>query len=801
MSGIKKMIWVIRHGFWVTGIVLVLLAGCTRPTPQSSVQISFSPTSLTLQQGETGDVTLNLVRTSLTGMVVLDLASPPPAGVSATFEPNSILGNTTVLRVRTAGSAATGNFTLRVRVSQAGFSQTADLPLRVEQASAPNLQISLDNPSPSIRQGQSVDLLLDVVRVNIGGTVVLGLEQQNGSALPSGLTATFSPTQPHSTVSILRISVAPTASITPHQLRVRASLGSLVRTLDFTLTVLPASPDSDFQLGLTQNLSVQRGSSLSEPITITRNSLAGSIALSLERSDGTPLPAGLSATFAPQEADGTTSTLTISTAPDLPLRDYVLRVRGAQGSLVRTALLILSVSDTVSLTASGATWVAAQGDSGAWQVIQPNAGSYALRISNAGERYGWAVVCSKTEAGLTTYQASVYQLTLGEVRDLALQCPPTAPGGSFSDLSGQLSGLAGSYGQVAYGASSDFVDPARTGNFPPHPAYPGYFLQGVRQGTANLLAVRYQLPAPPGTVFEADRALFLRGYTVAGNQTLNLDMTGPDSFALEGSFTATLQNPDSSSEGLSYLAYLTSTTQTLFLADSQQQAANLIYRAIPSARRVSGESYLFNARETSFSNLNLRSRQVLRGLASPQNITARFLNLPGASLTLLDNRPRASWGASYAWSGSGTRLFSLQLAQLAVAPNINLEWDLHLSQGWLGTTASYHLPDLAQTCAASQTPCAPSLSNAPANGWQDIWNLRTNLELDWSLSAVQVSLPLRDWLPLAQSSTPPSGINLDGFSFAAASDGGIYNPFSPLTVQRLQNMGAPRLLPYWLSPR
>ncbi len=791
-----------QHWFWVIGTALALLAGCTRPTPQPSVQITLSPASLTLQQGETKEVSLTLVRSNLPGLLVLDLESPPPSGISATFEPNSTLGNTTTLRVRALGTAAVGDFTLRVRVSQGSFSQTADLPLKVELANAPDLRISLNNLTPSIRQGQYEDLLVDVQRVNVGGTVVLALEQQNGSPLPAGLSATFSPSQPGSTLSILRLSVASTATIATYPLRIRATLGNLERTLPFTLTVLPASSDSDFQLSLSQYLSVKRGSSLSETLEITRTNLSGPISLSLERQDGSSLPAGLNATFAPEPADGNSSTLILSTAPDLPLGDYLLRVRGVQGTVVRTALVLLNVYDEAELSALGAAWVAGQDNSGAWQVVTPTAGKYLLRVGNTGERYGWALVCSRSEGSpaTTTHQVRVYQLTLSEVRDLSLTCPPAATPGTFSNLSGQLNDLNGSYGQVAYGTSSDFVDPARDGTFPPTPAYPGYLLQGVRNGTADLMAVRYLTPSAPGTLFEADRALFERSYTVSGNQTFNLNLTGPTSFALEGSYTATLTNPNASAEGLSYLAYLTSSTQTLYLADSQQKAANLTYRAIPTSRRLANEFYLFNAREITFDNLNLRSRQVVRGLAAPANLSASFLNLPGASLTLLNNQFRTSWSSGYTWLGSGTRLFTLRLAQLAVTPSTNLEWHLHLSPGWLGTATSYTVPDLAQTCAATQTPCAASPSNAPANGWQADWSLRSGLELDWSLSAVQVSLPLRDWLPLAQSSTPPAGLNLDGFSFAAASDGGILNP-SALSVQRLQTLGAPRLLPIWLSPR
>lgn len=246
----------------------------------------------------------------------------------------------------------------------------------------------------------------------------------------------------------------------------------------------------------------------------------------------------------------------------------------------------------------------------------------------------------------------------------------------------------------------------------------------------GLIALRYLPPSAPGTIFQADRAVFERNYSVGGNQTFNLDTNGPNSFTLEGSHTATLTNPNPAAQGLSYLAYLTPTTQTLYLADSQQAAANLTYRAIPATQRRPNEFYIFNARETTFSNLSLRSRQTLRGFANPHNLSASFLNPPEATLALLGNQYRTSWSPGYTWPGSGNRLFSLQLAQLAVAPNTNLEWRLHLSQGWLGSTSSYTVPDLAQTCAATQTPCAPSPTNAPANGWQAAWALRSNLELD-----------------------------------------------------------------------
>lgn len=776
-----------------------LLIGCT-PTPKPSLQINLSPTQLTLTQGESQEVTISLMRHNLPGLVVLETEDPLPIGISITFTPSSTLGNTSTLRVEASSSAAVGRFTLRIKASQGSISQGIELPIEVKQALAPSLNISLNNPTPTIRQGEYADLLVEVVKVNTGGTVVLSLEQQDGSPLPAGLSATFSPSQPGSSISILRLSVTTAASLGSYPLRIKASLGSLERTLDFTLTVLPASEEPSFQISLRQDLSLQRGHSLEETITLTRSNLTGPIALSLERLDGTPLPADLRATFSPATVTDSSATLTLSAAPSLPLGNYILRVRGEQGALVRTATVLLNVYDYAELSPTGTLWVAGQDNSGAWQVVLSSEGKYRLRVGNAAERYGWAVVCSRSEGSTTTYLVQVFQLTLSEVHSLSLSCPAAASPGTFSNLSGQLSGLGGSYGLVAYGTASDFVDPARTSEFPPTPAYPGYLLEGVRHGTADLMALRYVLPSSPGTVFEADRAVFERSYPVGGPQTLNLDTQGPNSFALEGSYTATLTNPNPEALGLSHLAYLTPTTQTLYLANSQQRAGSLSYRAIPETRRQPGEFYLFYARETSFSNLSLRARQAVRGIANPQNLSVDFLSPLEASLTLLDNRFKASWSPGYTWLGSGTRLFSLQLAQLAVAPGTHLEWHLQLSQGWLAGESSYTLPDLAQSCAAAQSPCAPAASNTPANGWQAAWDLRGDLELNWSLSAVEVSLPLPDWLPLTQSTVPPPGISLDGFRFGAASEGGIYNA-SALSALRLERTSGPRLLPFWLSPR
>jgi hypothetical protein len=287
--------------FWphLSTLLLLVLAGCTRPAPEPTLQINFSPDHLRLVLGGAGEVNITLVRQNLPGLAELRLINPLPEGITASITPSSTTGNTATLRIQASSHATVGSFNLRVQAVQGSISVTSELPLQIEPSQQPDLQLSLNNPTPSIRQGQYADLLVDVRRINLEGTVVLALEQQNGAPLPSGLSATFSPTLPNSTVSILRISVASTASTGPYPLRIKATLGSLERTLDFPLTVLEALPEPDFQLNLTQHLSLQRGTTSSESIAITRINLSGPIALSLERFDGTPLPTGIRHPFHP----------------------------------------------------------------------------------------------------------------------------------------------------------------------------------------------------------------------------------------------------------------------------------------------------------------------------------------------------------------------------------------------------------------------------------------------------------------------------------------------------------------------
>lgn len=101
-----------------------------------SFALSLSPTSLTVQQGASGQVTVNVARTApFTGAVAL-AASGLPSGVTAAFSPTSATGATATLTLTAAATAATGTTTLTVRGTGTGVAeQSATLSLVVNPVS------------------------------------------------------------------------------------------------------------------------------------------------------------------------------------------------------------------------------------------------------------------------------------------------------------------------------------------------------------------------------------------------------------------------------------------------------------------------------------------------------------------------------------------------------------------------------------------------------------------------------------------------------------------------------------------
>ncbi len=202
------------------------------------------------------------------------------------------------------------------------------------------LSSSLTSGSLSVKPGSSVTTTITVNdRGGFSGSVAL-----TASGLPSGVTASFSPTSTTGT-SVLKLTASSSAPYAMADVVVSGSSGSLSASTTVPLTVL----------GTGFSLSASTGSQWVNPgssntVTITVNDQGGFTgAVNLSASG---LPSGVTASFNPVSTTGT-SVLTLTASSNAPLGSASVVVKGTSGSLSASANLSLSVvNQAFTVTAS-----------------------------------------------------------------------------------------------------------------------------------------------------------------------------------------------------------------------------------------------------------------------------------------------------------------------------------------------------------------------------------------------------------------------------------------------------------------
>jgi hypothetical protein len=308
----------------------VSLAG-TGPPPLTIS--SVNPSSITLVQGGGAQsVTVNLTRTNYTGSVTLS-TSALPSGVTATFtQPRT--GNSGSITLKAASNATlVNNQTITVTANGSGVSSvTATFSLTVNPS---GIAISSVNPSSIalVQGGSAQSLTVNLTRNSYTGSVTLST-----SALPSGVTATF--TQPRTGNSgSISLKAASNAALVSNQTITITASGSGVSsvTATFSLTVNPPSiAISSVNPG--SITLVRGGSAQSVTVSLTRNSYSGSVTLSTSA-----LPSGVTATFT-QPGTGNSGSIRLKAASNATVVSNQTITITANGSGVA------SVTATFSLT-------------------------------------------------------------------------------------------------------------------------------------------------------------------------------------------------------------------------------------------------------------------------------------------------------------------------------------------------------------------------------------------------------------------------------------------------------------------
>ena len=235
--------------------------------------------------------------------------------------------------------------------------------------SNPDFSISPNPTSLTVNRGASGASTITITRT--GGFT--GSVAFSASGLPSGVTASFNPTSTTGNSATLTLAASSTATLGAATVTATGTSGSLARTATISLTVTqPQTPDFSLAANPT-SLTVNRGASGTSTIAITRTGgFTGAVALS-----ASGLPSGVSASFNPASATGTSSVLTLTASGTATLGAATVTVTGTSGSLARTASINLTVNDSGGGT-GGVTVTPVVSSNGPWFNEQ------AISLSNTG---------------------------------------------------------------------------------------------------------------------------------------------------------------------------------------------------------------------------------------------------------------------------------------------------------------------------------------------------------------------------------------------------------------------------------
>jgi hypothetical protein len=179
----------------------------TAVTPGSFV-LASAPGSLSLAQGASGTVTVNITRTNFAGAITL-AATGLPNGVTVAFNPNNTTTNSSTVTFTASATAATGAATVTITGTGTGVqNQTVPVQLTVTAASTGNYTLSATPAALTVAQGASGTSTINITRTGgFAGAVTLA-----ASGLPNGVTAAFDPNNTTTNSSTLTLTASATAA-------------------------------------------------------------------------------------------------------------------------------------------------------------------------------------------------------------------------------------------------------------------------------------------------------------------------------------------------------------------------------------------------------------------------------------------------------------------------------------------------------------------------------------------------------------------------------------------------------------
>ena len=278
-----------------------------------------------VNQGGTGKSVITVVpRYGFTGSVALAV-SGLPSGVTATFTGSPTTSEAS-LNVSVSASATPGTTLITITGTSGGVTASTTASLTIN---APGLELT-STGSLSIGQGMSGTIIVNtLISDGLTGNVSLSV-----SGLPSGVTASFSPTA--SGASVLTLNVGSAVVPGTYSLTVTGTLGTYTSTTTIALGVYVPT----FTVNVSAStVSLGQGTSWSGLLYITDEyGFTGNVSVSVSG-----LPSGVTASFS-QNPVASQSQFTLTVANTTALGQYPLTIVGTSGGQTSTTSITLVIA-------------------------------------------------------------------------------------------------------------------------------------------------------------------------------------------------------------------------------------------------------------------------------------------------------------------------------------------------------------------------------------------------------------------------------------------------------------------------
>lgn len=297
------------------------------------------PKNLDIDPGKSASVNVSInAANRFSGIVNLTTSTSNP-NITTSLSSNNIGPNSNAsLMINVGANITPGNYDVSIFGSSNGIQQKTEI-VRVNVKSVGDFDLSLNSNNQEIMAGESANFVVNTVgQMGFAERITL-------SASVDGLQTSFSSTTIDATaMSTLTVNTTQETEAKDYLVTITARGGGLTKTTTATLTVKPRLV-GDFTLVATPDLqTISAGKSTSFSLAINpENGFNELVNLTAEVSESS-----IQVVFSNKTArPGDNISATVITTGNTPPQNYSIRIIGASGSLVKTALFGLNVTPQV----------------------------------------------------------------------------------------------------------------------------------------------------------------------------------------------------------------------------------------------------------------------------------------------------------------------------------------------------------------------------------------------------------------------------------------------------------------------